>query len=39
MMQRVILTARAWEAIEVGQRIIADFDRWLNTTIGALPSS
>ena len=33
--KQIILTARGWEAIEVGQRVIADFDRWLDTAVGA----
>jgi DNA-binding MarR family transcriptional regulator len=33
--KQILLTARGWEAIEVGQRVIADFDRWLDTAVGA----
>ncbi|MET1007717.1 MAG: MarR family transcriptional regulator [Propionibacteriaceae bacterium] len=29
------LTARGWEAIEVGQQVIAEYDAWLDETVGA----
>lgn len=33
--KRVELTSRGWEAITVGERVIAGFDRWLESQIGA----
>lgn len=33
--RRVTLTSRGWEAIRAGERVIADFDRWLEAAIGA----
>jgi DNA-binding MarR family transcriptional regulator len=33
--KKVRLTVRGWEAIAVGERVIGDFDRWLDDLIGA----
>lgn len=33
--RRIQLTERGWAAIEVGQQVIADFDRWLEDMVGA----
>jgi DNA-binding MarR family transcriptional regulator len=33
--RRVELTERGWEAIEVGEHVIGDFERWLDDAIGA----
>lgn len=33
--KRVQLTERGWEAIRVGEQVIAEFDRWLDATVGA----
>ena len=33
--RRVTLTARGWEALNVGMRVIDSFDRWLNDAVGA----
>lgn len=32
--KRVTLTERGWAALELGERVIADFDRWLERTVG-----
>jgi DNA-binding MarR family transcriptional regulator len=33
--KRVRLTDRGWEAIAIGERVIGDFDRWLDDLLGA----
>jgi DNA-binding MarR family transcriptional regulator len=33
--KRVALTDRGWQAIDTGQRVIDDFDHWLDESIGA----
>jgi DNA-binding MarR family transcriptional regulator len=33
--KRVALTDLGWQAIETGRRVIDDFDRWLDDSIGA----
>ncbi len=33
--KQVRLTERGWEAIRLGERVIGDFDRWLDATVGA----
>jgi DNA-binding MarR family transcriptional regulator len=33
--KRVRLTERGWEAISLGEQVIAQFDQWLDTTFGA----
>ena len=32
--RRVALTPRGWQALDVGVRVIDDFDRWLDDTVG-----
>lgn len=33
--RRITLTARGWQALDVGMRVIDDFDQWLDDTVGA----
>lgn len=33
--RRVELTERGWEAMDVGEHVIGDFERWLDDAIGA----
>lgn len=33
--KKVQLTERGWLAIEAGQRVVDEFDRWLETSVGA----
>jgi DNA-binding MarR family transcriptional regulator len=33
--KRVALTERGWSALELGERVIAEFDGWLEATVGA----
>lgn len=33
--RRITLTARGWQALDVGTRVIDDFDQWLDDTVGA----
>ena len=30
----VALTERGWEALDLGERVIADYDTWLATAVG-----
>ncbi|WP_433786930.1 MarR family winged helix-turn-helix transcriptional regulator [Actinomycetospora sp. CA-101289] len=32
--KRVALTERGWDALELGERVIADYDTWLETIVG-----